>query len=225
MPASVTACGLPSSAATLERRHTSTATRQISSGTSAATMRPACTAALRTACCSSVSLGMLVGLDHAVVGGGVLLQQLLEALPGLLGLGDQSHDLGLDVGELLAPGGEVADHADQGRRPGRRRRRKRCRRPARASWRRRRPGRSAGARADRWWRRSRVPPAQAVPADAERSPGRRRRAAPAPRGSLLSGSQNRPMMRPVSTSMSTSTAAGRLARPGMVRISPSSGYR
>ena len=57
MPASVTAFGLPISAAVLASRQTSTATRQISSGTSAATIRPAWTAAVRAACSSSVSLG------------------------------------------------------------------------------------------------------------------------------------------------------------------------
>ena len=59
MPASVTAPGLPSSAAVLDQRQTSTATLQMSSGTLAATMRPACTAALRALISSSVSLGSL----------------------------------------------------------------------------------------------------------------------------------------------------------------------
>ena len=59
-------------------------------------------------------LGHLVGGDDAVVGGGVVLQQLLEAARAPPRTPATSvDDLGLDVGELLAPAREVADHADE----------------------------------------------------------------------------------------------------------------
>ena len=102
MPASVTACGLPSSAATLREPadldgDAADLERDVGGDDEAGLDGRLARRLLLVRV-----LGHLVGVDDAVVGRGVVLQQLLEPRARRLGLADERDDLGLDVGELLA---------------------------------------------------------------------------------------------------------------------------
>ena len=63
-------------------------------------------------------LGHAVALDHAVVGRGVVLQELLEADPAGLGARHEVAEPLLDRGELLFADRQVADHRHERRAEG-----------------------------------------------------------------------------------------------------------